>query len=83
MLVKGTIAIAGNAGPEPDPDAPRTAAQLIASKQANERNKGVIFKTCAPFISCISEINNTQVDDAKDLDVVISMYNLIEYSNNY
>ena len=41
------------------------------------------FKNCAPFINCISEINNTQVDNAKDIDIVMPMYNLIEYSDNY
>ena len=39
------------------------------------------IKNCAPFTNCISEINNTQVDHAKDIDIVMSMYNLIEYSN--
>ena len=47
------------------------------------RNKKVIFKNCAPFTNCISEIKNTQVDNAKDIDIVMPMYNLIEYSNNY
>ena len=42
-----------------------------------------MFKNCAPFINCISEINNNQVDNAKDSDIVMPMYNLIEYSNNY
>ena len=37
----------------------------------------------APFINCISEINNTQIDNAKDIDIVMPMYNLIEYSDNY
>ena len=41
------------------------------------------FKNCALFINCISEINNTQVDNAKDIDIVMPMYNLIEYSDNY
>ena len=45
--------------------------------------KKVIFKNCAPFTNCISEINNTQVDNAKDIDIVMPMYNLIEYSDNY
>ena len=40
-------------------------------------------KNCAPFINCISEINNTQIDNAKDIDIVMPMYNLIEYSDNY
>ena len=46
-------------------------------------NKKVIFKTCAPFASCITEINNTQVNNAKDIDIVMPMYNLKEYSNVY
>ena len=54
-----------------------------ATKRADERNKGVIFKSFAPFTDCINEINNTQIDNAKELDVVMLMYNLIEYSNNY
>ena len=45
--------------------------------------KGVIFKNCKPFFSCKSEINYTQVHNAKDLHVVMPMYDLIEYSDNY
>ena len=45
----------------------------------NNRNKKVTFKKYAPFIKCISEINNTQVDDAHDIDVAMPTYNLIEY----
>ena len=83
ILVKGTITITGNAGAEPNPDAPRTAAQLLAARQADERDKGVTFKNCAPFTKCISRINNTDTDNAQDLDIVMPMYNLIEYTNNY
>ena len=83
ILVKGTIIIAVNEGPEPDPDAPRTAAQLLAARQADERDKGVTFKNCAPFTKCISRINNTDIDNAQDIDIVMPMYNLIEYSDNY
>ena len=57
-----------------------TAAQGAA---ANNTNKKVIFKNCVPFTNCISEINNTQIDNAKDIDIVMPMYNLIEYSDNY
>ena len=49
----------------------------------DERNKGVIFKNCAPFAKCINGINNTDIDNAQDIDIVMSMYNLIEYSDNY
>ena len=51
--------------------------------QRNKRNKGVIFKNCAPFTKCISRINNTDIDNAQDIDIVMPMYNLIEYSDNY
>ena len=47
------------------------------------RNKKVIFKTCAPFTNCISKINNGQIDNAEYIDIVMQMYNLIEYSHNY
>ena len=53
------------------------------SKQADERDKELVFKSFVPFTDCISQINNAQVDIAKDLDVVMPMYNLTEYSNNY
>ena len=53
------------------------------AKQLDERNKGVIFENCAQFTGCISEINNTQINNAKDLDIVVPMYNLIEYIDNY
>ena len=54
-----------------------------ASKRLDEQNKGVIFKNCAPFTKCLSRINNTDVDNAQDIDIVMPMYNFIEYSNNY
>ena len=68
ILVKGTIAVNN------------TTAQGAA---ANNTNKKVIIKNCAPFTNCISEINNTQIDNAKDIDIVMPMYNSIEYSDNY
>ena len=49
----------------------------------DDRNKEVIFKNCAPFTDCTSEINNTEIDHAKNIDVVMPMYDLIEYSDNY
>ena len=54
-----------------------------ADAYANNTNKNLIFKNWAPFTTCISEINNTQVDNAKDIDIVMPIYNLIEYSYNY
>ena len=68
ILVKRTIAVNNTAAADTD---------------ANNNNKKVIFKNCAPFTKCISEINNTQVENAKDIDIVMTMYNLIEYSDNY
>ena len=43
----------------------------------------VMFKNSAQFTNCISKINNTQIDNAEDIDVVMPMYNLIEDSNDY
>ena len=42
-----------------------------------------MFKNCTSFTNCLSRINNTQVDDANDIYVVMPMYDLIEYSGNY
>ena len=50
---------------------------------SNNNHKKLVFKNCAPFTDCISEINNTQIDNAKDIYLVMLMYNLMEYSNNY
>ena len=48
-----------------------------------KRNKAVAFKNNAPFINCISKINGVKIDNAEDLDIVMPMYNLLEYSKNY
>ena len=60
ILVKGAITING-------------AGADAAARQLDERDKGVAVKNCAPFTNCISEINNTQVDNAKDIDIVMPM----------
>ena len=70
ILVKGTITIT-RAGANAD------------ARQADERDKGVTFKNCAPFTKCISRVNNTYIDNTHDIDIVMPMYNLIEYSDNY
>ena len=57
--------------------------KYVAARQTYERSKGVIFKYCVPFINCKSEINNTEIDNAKDIGIVMPMYNLIEYSDIY
>ena len=54
-----------------------------AAGAAENNRKNKVIKNYAPFTNCISNINNTQTDSAKDFDIVISMYNLIEYSANY
>ena len=67
ILVKRTITV------------PDTAA---AGAGANNALKKVKFKSCASIVNCISGINNTQVGNAKDIDIVMSLYNLTEYSDN-
>ena len=56
---------------------------LDAENNANKRNKSVAFKNNAPFINCISRINGVQIDKAEDLDAIMPMYNLLEYTKNY
>ena len=68
IFAKGNVAVNNTAG---------------ASAAANNTNKKVIFKNCAPFTCCISKINNADIDNAKYIDIVMPMYNLIEYSDNY
>ena len=62
ILVKGTITV------------PNMAA---AGTAVNNTNKKVMFKNCAPFNDCKTQINNRQVEDAQDIDIVMSMYNVI------
>ena len=69
IRLRGTITITG-------------AGDNVAEKQADERNEGVIFKNYPPFTKCISEINNTQIDNTKNIDVVMPIYNLIDYSDS-
>ena len=70
ILANGRITIAG-------------AGADGAARRADERDKGVTFKNWAPFTKCINRINNTEIDNAKDIDIGMPMYNLIEYSDNY
>ena len=60
-----------------------SSKQAAASAAVNNTNKKVIFRNSAPFTDCITETNNTQIDDAQKTDVVIPMYNLIDYSDAY
>ena len=56
---------------------------LEGDNDANKRNKNLAFKNNAPFINCISKINGVKIYNAEDLDVVMPMYNLLEYCKNY
>ena len=55
----------------------------VTNPDGAKRNKSVAFKNNAPFINCISKINDIEIDNAEDLNVVTPMYNLLEYSKNY
>ena len=59
------------------------AGDDAAARQADERDKGVAFKNCAPFTACKSNINNVEIDNCQDINIIMPMYNLIEYSDNY
>ena len=60
------------------------ATITVAGNQPRDRqNRPLILKNNAPFLSCITRINNELIEDADDLDIVMPMYNLLEYSKNY
>ena len=67
ILVKGNLSVSNTAG----------------AAAANNTNKKLIFKNCAPFTNCLTKINNTQIDNTEYIDMVMPMHNLIEYSDNY
>ena len=71
ILVKGTIAVTA------------PGVNNNANNIRDKRNRPFILKNKAPFVSCITKINGELIEDADDLDIVISMYNLLEYSKNY
>ena len=68
ILVNGMITVTANAG---------------ANNIRDKKNRPLILKNNAPFVSCIMRINNELIEDADDLDIVMPMYNLLEYSKNY
>ena len=68
ILFKRTITVAKNAA---------------TGAQSNFTNKKIIFKNCVPFTDCMSEGKNTEVDNGKNIDVVKSVYNVIEFRYNY
>ena len=58
----------------------------LLAAAANENGKAekyVVFKNSAPLRSCILKINSTLIDNAEDLGIAMSMYNLLEFSQNY
>ena len=71
ILVKGTITVTA------------PGVNTNANNIRDKRNRPVILKNNAPFVSCITIINAELIEDADDLDRVMSMYNLLEYSKNY
>ena len=87
IVVKGNITITKKTFTTNDFDAPNhTRANGNASNTTNNNafgEKKLLFKNNAPFINCVSKIIGVKIDNAEDLDVVIPMYNLLEYSKNY
>ena len=71
MLVKGAITVTA------------PGVNNNANNIRDKRNRPLILKNNAPFVSCITRINGELIEDADDLDIVMSMYNLLEYSKNY
>ena len=87
ILVTGNITVFKKAFTANDFEAANnTAAHTNATNTANNNVFGeneLVFKNNAPFINFISKINGIKIDNAEDLDVVMAMYNLLEYSKNY
>ena len=71
ILVKGKIVLTA------------TGVNNDANNIRNKRNRPVILKNNALFVSCITRINGELIEDADELDIVMPMYNLLEYSKNY
>ena len=87
VVVKGTITVSKKIFTVDDIEAlNKTAANAIATNTANDKTfdeKKLVFKNNAQFINCVLKINGVKIDNAEDLDVVMPMYNLLEYSKNY
>ena len=87
IVVKGTITVTKKTFAATDfKDPNNTAANATATNTANDnafREKKLVFKNNAPFIICVSKIIGIKIDNAEDLDVVMPIYNLLEYSKNY
>ena len=87
IVVKGNITVTKKTFTADDIDAPNnTAANVTATNTANNNafgDKKLVFRNNSPFINCISKINGVKIDNAEDLDVLMPMYDLLEYSKNY
>ena len=87
IVVKGNITVTKKTFTVNDIDAPNnTEANVTATNTANDNafgEKKLVIKNNAPFINFVSKINGVKSDNAEDLDVVMPMYNLLEYSKNY
>ena len=86
IVLKGNIIVDKKAFTANDFEAPNnTVANANATNTANDNafgEKKLVFKNNAPFISCMSKINDVKIDNAEDLDIVMPMCNLLEYSKN-
>ena len=67
IVVKGIVTVSAN----------------DTGRDRDEKNRDIVLKNNAPFISCISKINGILIQNAEDLDIVMPMYNLLKYSKNY
>ena len=87
IVVKGNITVTKKTFTANDFEAPNnTAANASATNTANDNalaERKLVFKNNASFINCVSKTNGVKIDNAEDLDVVMPMYNLLEYSKNY
>ena len=87
IVVKGNITVTKKTFTANDSDPPNnTEDNATATNNANNNafgEKKLVFKNNAPFINCVYEINGVKIDNAEDLDAVMPMYNLLEYSKNY
>ena len=87
IVVKGDIIVTKKTFTADDIEAPNnTAANATATNNGNNDAFGEeksVFKNNAPFINCVSKINSVKIDNAEDLDIVMPMYNLLEYSKIY
>ena len=61
----------------------KDTATVTGNEPRDRQNRPLILNNNAPFVSCMTKINNEFIEDADDLDIVMPMYNLLEYSKNY